>query len=111
MLLASNLGWRDVPLRDLLSAALGGARVEVDKDTNAAALAEARLGAGRSLRHFLYVTVGTGIGGGEVLDGRLYRGATGGAGDIGHVVVDPAGPRCGCGARAASRSTHPAPAS
>ena len=98
MLLASNLGWRDVPLRDLLSAALGGARVDVDKDTNAAALAEARLGAGRALRHFLYVTVGTGIGGGEVLDGRLYRGATGGAGDIGHVVVDPAGPRCGCGA-------------
>ena len=98
VLLASNLGWRDVPLRDLLSAALGGARVDVDKDTNVAALAEARLGAGRTLRHFLYVTVGTGIGGGEVLDGRLYRGATGGAGDIGHVVVDPAGPRCGCGA-------------
>ena len=98
VLLASNLGWRDVPLRDLLSAALGGARVDVDKDTNVAALAEARLGAGRTLRHFLYVTVGTGIGGGVVIDGRLYRGATGGAGDIGHVVVDPAGPRCGCGA-------------
>ena len=98
VLLASNLGWRDVPLADLLSAALDGARVVVDKDTNAAALAEARLGAGRAFRHFLYVTVGTGIGGGEVLDGRLYRGATGGAGDFGHVVVDPAGPRCGCGA-------------
>jgi glucokinase len=97
VLLASNLGWRDVPLRDLLSAALDGAAVDVDMDTNAAALAEARLGAGRGLRHLLYVTVGTGVGGGELLDGRLYRGASGGAGQIGHVVIDPAGPRCGCG--------------
>jgi glucokinase len=69
----------------------------VDKDTNAAALAEARLGAGREFRHFLYVTAGTGIGGGLILDGAVYRGATGGAGDIGHVVVDPGGPLCGCG--------------
>jgi glucokinase len=69
----------------------------VDKDTNVAALAEARLGAGRGFRHFLYVTAGTGIGGGLILDSTLYRGATGGAGDIGHVVVDPDGPLCGCG--------------
>jgi glucokinase len=97
VLLASNLGWRDVPLRELLAAELDGAAVDVDMDTNAAALAEARLGAGRGLRHLLYVTVGTGVGGGELLDGRLYRGASGGAGQIGHVVIDPGGPRCGCG--------------
>lgn len=97
VLLASNLGWRDVPLAESLSRELDGVRVAVDKDTNVAALAEARLGVGRSLRHFLYVTAGTGIGGGLVLNGELYRGATGGAGDIGHVVVDPDGPRCGCG--------------
>lgn len=97
VLLASNLGWRDVHLAERLSRELGGARVAVDKDTNAAALAEARLGAGRSFRHFLYVTAGTGIGGGLVLNGDLYRGATGGAGDIGHTVVDPDGPPCGCG--------------
>jgi glucokinase len=97
VLLASNLGWRDVPLAGALSRELGGARVVVDKDTNVAALAEARLGAGRDFDHFLYVTAGTGIGGGLVLNGALYRGATGGAGDIGHVVVDPEGPRCGCG--------------
>jgi glucokinase len=97
VLLASNLGWRDVPLRDLLGAALGDVAVRVDMDTNAAALAEVRLGAGRGRRHLLYVTVGTGVGGAEVLDGRLYRGASGGAGQIGHVVVDPSGPRCGCG--------------
>jgi glucokinase len=99
VVLASNLGWRDVPLRDLLAAALGGATVRVDMDTNAAALAEARVGAARGLRHLLYVTVGTGVGGGEVLDGRIYRGATGGTGQIGHVVVDPDGPPCGCGGR------------
>jgi glucokinase len=97
VVLASNLGWRDVPLKERLEQELDGLRVEVDKDTNVAALAEARLGAGREFRHFLYVTAGTGIGGGLILDGALYRGATGGAGDIGHVVVDPDGPLCGCG--------------
>jgi glucokinase len=97
VVLASNLGWRNVPLKERLEQELDGLRVEVDKDTNAAALAEARLGAGREFKHFLYVTAGTGIGGGLILDGTLYRGATGGAGDIGHVVVDPDGPRCGCG--------------
>ena len=76
---------------------MDGLRAEVDKDTNAAAQAEARLGARREFKHFLYVTAGTGIGGGLILDGALYRGATGGAGDIGHVVVDPDGPLCGCG--------------
>lgn len=99
VLLASNLGWKDVPLAETLSRELDGVRVVVDKDTNAAALAEARLGAGRSYHHFFYVTAGTGIGGGLVLNGELYRGATGGAGDIGHVVVDPNGPPCGCGGR------------
>jgi glucokinase len=97
VVLASNLGWKNVPLKERLEQELDGLRVEVDKDTNAAALAEARLGAGREFRHFLYVTAGTGIGGGLILDGALYRGATGGAGDIGHVVVDPGGPLCGCG--------------
>ncbi len=97
VVLASNLGWKNVPLKERLQQELDGLRVEVDKDTNAAALAEARLGAGREFGHFLYVTAGTGIGGGLILDGALYRGATGGAGDIGHVVVDPDGPPCGCG--------------
>ena len=97
VVLASNLGWKNVPLKERLQQQLDGLRVEVDKDTNAAALAEARVGAGRKFGHFLYVTAGTGIGGGLILGGALYRGATGGAGDIGHVVVDPDGPPCGCG--------------
>lgn len=99
VVLASNLGWRDVPVAALLSRELGGVPVVADKDTNVAALAEARLGAGRSFDHFLYVTAGTGIGGGLVLDGALYRGATGGAGDVGHIKVAPDGPPCGCGDR------------
>lgn len=97
VLLASNLGWRDVPVAGLLSRELEEVPVVADKDTNVAALAEARLGAGQSFEHFLYVTAGTGIGGGLVLNGALYRGATGGAGDVGHIVVDPEGPPCGCG--------------
>jgi len=97
VVLASNLGWRNVPLKERLEQELDGLRVEVDKDTNLAALAEARLGAGREFEHFLYVTAGTGIGGGLILDSALYRGATGGAGDVGHIVVDPGGPLCGCG--------------
>lgn len=97
VVLASNLGWRDVPVAELLSRELVGTTVVADKDTNVAALAEARMGAGRSFDHFLYVTAGTGVGGGLVLNGDLYRGATGGAGDIGHLVVDPDGPLCGCG--------------
>lgn len=73
--------------------------VFVENDASAAALGEHRFGAGRGTRHLLHVTLGTGVGGGIVIDGKLYRGARGFAGEIGHVVVDPAGPRCGCGSR------------
>lgn len=76
-----------------------GIPVAVENDASAAALGENRYGAGRGFRHLIHVTAGTGIGGGLVLDGRLYRGARGFAGEIGHIVVDPSGPRCNCGAR------------
>lgn len=95
---ASNLGWRNIPLANLLAERLNWAGpLVVDKDTNAAAIGEHLAGAGRGRAHMFYVAVGTGIGGGIILDGRLYRGATGGAGDFGHVVVEPDGPPCGCG--------------
>src|SRR3712207_7239597 len=97
VVLASNLGWRNVPLKERLEQELDGLRVEVDKDTNAAALAEARLGAGREFKDFLYVTAGTGIGGGLILKGGLYPGATGGGGDIRHVVVGSYWAPWGCG--------------
>jgi glucokinase len=91
-------GWRDVPLADLISRNLG-VPAWIENDANAAALAEHRLGAGRGSQHVILVTIGTGIGGGLILDGRLYHGASGGAGEIGHMLVEPGGRLCGCGVR------------
>jgi glucokinase len=91
-------GWRDVPLGIRISQALG-VPAWLENDANAAALAEHRLGAGRGCRHMVLVAVGTGIGGGLILDGRLYHGASGGAGEIGHMLVEPQGRVCGCGRR------------
>jgi glucokinase len=95
---APNLPLRDVPIRDLVAERTGLPCV-VDNDANAAAWGEYRFGAGRGCRHMLLVTVGTGIGGGLVWDGALYRGAHGFAAEIGHVIVEPNGPLCGCGNR------------
>lgn len=90
--------WEDFPLAEWLREHFG-APVAVENDANAAALGEWRYGAGRGTRYFLYVTVSTGVGGGIVIGGELYRGADGLAGEIGHMVVDPDGPRCTCGRR------------
>lgn len=95
---SSNVGFRDVPLRDLLSGRLGLPAV-LGHDVRAGGVAEARLGAGRDVRHVLFVAVGTGIAAAQVVDGRAYPGAHGAAGELGHVVVRPGGPDCGCGAR------------
>jgi glucokinase len=91
-------GWREVPLARLLARRLR-CRCVVDNDANCFALAEWRFGAGRGADHLLCLTLGTGIGGGLILDGSLYRGAAGVAGEPGHMVIDPRGPRCGCGRR------------
>ena len=90
-----------IPLCAMLAERLGLARENVllENDANVAALGEAWLGAGRDESHSMTVTLGTGIGGGIVLDGKLYSGPGGMAGEIGHVTVDPNGPLCGCGAR------------
>lgn len=93
---APNLPLREVPIRDLV-AHRSGLPCVVDNDANAAAWGEYRFGAGRGSRHMLLVTVGTGIGGGMVWDGTLYRGAHGFAAEIGHIIVEPNGPPCGCG--------------
>jgi glucokinase len=90
-------GFRDVPLGADLSRDLGRP-VFVDRDTVVAAIGEALFGAAREARDFVYVTISTGIGGAIVADGRLIRGTSGTAGEIGHWPVDPDGPRCGCGA-------------
>jgi len=84
---------------ELIGARLPGRRVLIENDANLAVLAEHRLGAARAYRHVVMVTLGTGIGGGIVIDGRVEVGSAGFAGEIGHMVVDPAGPPCPCGRR------------
>ncbi len=90
--------FRNLPLRAAL-AERTGLPAAIENDASAAALGEHRFGAARGARHVLHATLGTGIGGGIVIDGRLHRGAAGLAGEIGHVVIDAAGPACACGAR------------
>jgi glucokinase len=94
---APNLDWEDYPLRAMAAERLG-VPVTVDNDANAAAWAEFRLGAGRDAsQSMVMLTVGTGVGGGLVLGGRLARGATGLGGELGHIVVCEGGRRCPCG--------------
>jgi len=94
---AANLpGWRDVPIAAELRAALG-CPVRMENDANAAVLAEWRYGAAAGCRNAVYLTMSTGVGGGIVVDGRLYRGQAGHAGELGHVPVEWGGERCACG--------------
>lgn len=95
---APHLAWRDVPLADRLADRLG-VPVLVENDANAAAWAEYRFGAARGHRVALCVTVGTGLGGGIIIEGELFRGAHGLAGEWGHLRVVPDGRRCACGNR------------
>ncbi|MFD6528928.1 ROK family protein [Streptomyces sp. NPDC060184] len=96
---AANLGWRDLPLRDLLGERLGSVPVALGHDVRTGGLAEGRSGAGRGADRFLFVALGTGIAGAIGIDGVIEAGAHGSAGEIGHVVVRPDGPECGCGQR------------
>ncbi|MGO0123167.1 ROK family protein [Desulfothermobacter acidiphilus] len=93
---APNLGWRDMPVKRDMEALLG-VPVFLDNDANLAAWGEYRFGAGQGVRHLIYLTVSTGIGGGLVLEGKIYRGASYLAGEIGHITLWPEGPRCHCG--------------
>ncbi len=87
-----------IPLKDELEPRIG-LPLTVENDNNAAAWGEFRYGAGSGAEHFVYVGLGTGIGGGIVIHGELLRGAQGSAGELGHVTIDPTGPRCACGNR------------
>ncbi|HUX48210.1 MAG TPA: ROK family protein, partial [Dehalococcoidia bacterium] len=91
-------GWRDVPLRDIIQEKLGKKTFLIN-DANAAALGEFYFGAARGARNFIYITISTGIGGGIVIDGKIYSGAIGAAGEVGHMTVDDDGPICNCGNR------------
>lgn len=89
-------GWHDVPLRDMIVDAFGRPAF-VNNDANVAALGEHRFGAGRGVHHLIYMTISTGIGGGIIVDDRLLLGTHGLAGEIGHMTLEPNGPRCACG--------------
>lgn len=94
---APNINWRNEPFRDRLAARLPGLDITIDNDANAAGWAEYRFGAGRGATDMTMLTIGTGVGGAIVTDGRLLRGGFGAAGEIGHVRVVPGGLPCGCG--------------
>jgi glucokinase len=91
--------WRDFPLRARLQDRYPGAQVRLANDAIAMAVGEHWRGCGQGTGSFLGIVVSTGVGGGLVLDGRVRSGRTGNAGHVGHVVVDPGGPLCGCGGR------------
>ena len=93
---APNLAWREASLVERVRDPLGVPTL-AENDNTAAVWGEVRIGAAQGYRHVLHVGVGTGIGGGIVLGGKLFRGAHGFAGEIGHVIVEPGGPLCGCG--------------
>ncbi|CAM3564198.1 ROK family protein [Stackebrandtia soli] len=95
---AANLGWRDVPLRRLVTERTG-LPTALGHDVRAGGLAEARLGGGRDSDQLLFVAIGTGIAGAHIVGGQALPGAHGSACELGHVVVRPGGPLCGCGQR------------
>jgi glucokinase len=102
-------GWRGKgPVKDL--AQVFSVQVALENDGDAAALAEAGWGAARNRSRLIYVTVGTGIGGGIIVDGKLYRGVDGAHPEVGHHVIDPAGPKCTCGFRGCWESLAAGPA-
>ena len=91
-----NIPLEGVDLRDRMREQ-HGLPVALDNDANAAAIAEWQVGAARGARDVVMLTLGTGVGGGLILDGRPYRGATGSGAELGHIVLEPGGPPCGCG--------------
>lgn len=96
VIVTPNLGWRDYPLRDEVGSRVS-MRATLDNDANCATLGEWWRGAARGGRNVIGMTLGTGIGGGLIIDGRLYHGASDSAGEIGHTSIDSNGRRCKCG--------------
>ena len=96
IIFAPNLGWSNVPLKAKLEANLN-IPTFVDNDVNVGTLGEYAFGAGRGVTNLVGIFVGTGIGGGIILDGKLYHGVNKTAGEVGHMIVEANGPQCGCG--------------
>jgi glucokinase-like ROK family protein len=102
-------GWDRFPIRDAFAGEYA-APVFIDNDVNVMALGEHWGGVGRGVDNMLFIKIGTGIGGGIITDGHLYRGTQGCAGDIGHICVDPDGPVCSCGNQGCLEAMAAAPA-
>jgi glucokinase len=96
ILKTANLPFVRFPLVERIKEKMG-IPVYLQNDANTAALGEKFFGAGKNVNNMIYVTVSTGVGGGIIIDGEIYYGSSGNAGEVGHMVVDPAGPVCGCG--------------
>jgi glucokinase len=103
-------GWHNFPLAEEMRKLYPTAEVKVDNDANAAALAEAKWGAGRGYRNVFYATIGTGIGTGFVINDKVYHGRTGLATEGGHIGVDIHGPQCACGKRGCIETLAAGPA-
>ena len=107
---APNLpGWHEIPIVRIVSEQLGVPAL-LENDANAACYGEFRFGAGRGHQHIVYVTLGTGIGGGIIIDGKIYEGASGAAGEVGHMIIDQDGPPCNCGSRGCLEALASGPA-
>lgn len=107
---APNLpGWEEMPLRDRLVEAFG-VPTFVGNDANLAALGEHHFGAGRGVDDMIYLTISTGIGGGIILNGRLFEGPRGLGGEVGHIIVEANGPPCSCGSRGCLETLASGPA-
>ena len=104
-----NIPLEGVDLRDRMRER-HGLPVAIDNDANAAAIGEWQAGAARGARYVVMLTLGTGVGGGLILDGKPYRGATGSGAELGHIVIDPDGPPCGCGGHGHLESLAAGPA-
>lgn len=98
VIFAPNLGWKNFNLVKVLKTTFN-LPILLENDANTAALGEQWLGAGRGSANMIMITIGTGIGGGLIINGSLYTGANGSAGEIGHTVINPEGPLCNCGRR------------
>lgn len=108
-ILSVNLGWRDVPVKSMLEKRLS-IPCFMENDVKVAALGESRYGAGKGLRNMVYLTIGTGIAAGVIIEGKIYRGSTGMAGEIGHAIIERNGPRCKCGTRGCLEAVAAGPA-
>ena len=98
LLFAPNLGWRNVPLRQLLSQRFHMS-IYIENEANLGALGEYYFGVGRNVENIIYLSSGVGLGGGLIINGQLFKGGRGFAGEIGHIQRDPQGELCGCGRR------------